>query len=148
VTKDLGSIVLRAETDEGRGELPSEASVNIVTDGPMSGRLEGDPERTLQDARFVIGDYVSCAIFPPGANGEVAAPLPPARGPRERGGRENGYGGGRGGGYRGGAYGRGSSYGRLNDGSGGLPQGEWRRGERLPDGPGGRGFGRPRDRGW
>lgn len=118
--------------------LPGEASAGIVPSGPMSGRLEGEPERSLQDARFVIGDYVSCAVLPPGADG---GPPPLLRGSGGGGRglppRENGFGRGRGGG-------RGSSFGRLNDG--GVPMGEWRRGERLPEGSG-RGFGR-RERGW
>jgi histone deacetylase complex subunit SAP18 len=116
--KDLGSVVIG---DGGPGILPSEEA-----------------------ARFVIGDYVSCAIMPPMENGSVA---PPASGPARggfgagrgdfgRGGgmgpRENGYGGfrGRGGPRGGGGFGQGF-----------VPAGEWRRGERLPEGPTGRGRG-------
>jgi histone deacetylase complex subunit SAP18 len=114
--------------------------------GPV-GALEGDAEKTLQDARFVIGDYVSCAILPPLANGEVAAP--PTRNPRPEFGnrappppRENGFGGFGGGPRRGGRYegGRGSS----------VPSGEWRRGDVPPGGLAG-GYGRGgggRSRGW
>lgn len=148
---------------DGPGILPTEEEANVVTMGPMAGELQGQPDKTLQDARFVIGDYISCAIFPALANGSVAPP--PAAGVvgREgigggramgdfgggRGGsmggpRENGYGGfrGRGGPRSGGGFNGGRS------GDGGLPSGEWRRGERIPDGPGGRGYGRGRGRGY
>ncbi|KAF2462039.1 Sin3 associated polypeptide p18-domain-containing protein [Lineolata rhizophorae] len=139
---------------------------------------------TLASARFVVGDFISCAIFPPLADGSVAPPPPPppppplpppsaaafgAGGRRpppaneyaqpSRPPRENGYGGGGadryggGGGYGrpGGGGGR-RSYdgGRL--GAGGMPHGEWRRGE-MPPGDGGYGsqgggyYGRGRGRG-
>ena len=119
----------------------------MTVGGAVGGRLEGEPERMLKDAMFVIGDFVSCAIYSPGTH-EVSAGQGGFRGR----GRENGFGdrgyrgrGGGGGGYRS----ERSGYGRLNDGSGGLPPGEWRRGERVPDGPGGgRGYGRGRGRGW
>ncbi|KAF2766344.1 hypothetical protein EJ03DRAFT_330202 [Teratosphaeria nubilosa] len=112
--------------------------------------LEGDAGKTLADARFVIGDYVSCAIYPPGQDGRippVPAPRPPMRGDpyesraRPPPPRENGNGGyGRaGGGYRGG-YGGGS---RGGNGFSAPPPGDWRRGERPPGrGYGGGGFGR------
>ncbi|KAJ9154774.1 hypothetical protein NKR23_g2146, partial [Pleurostoma richardsiae] len=118
---------------------------------------EQDASRTLGEAKFVAGDYVSCAILPPLADGEVApassartgrgagigeaGPLmggvpPPAR-------RESGPGGGRGAGRGGrGTFG---GFGGGRDASSSMPMGEWRRGERLPDAPsGGRGKGRQR----
>ncbi|PYI23753.1 hypothetical protein BO99DRAFT_439598 [Aspergillus violaceofuscus CBS 115571] len=40
-------------------------------------RMSGaDAEKTLQDFRFVIGDYVDCAIVPPLEDGSVAPPPP------------------------------------------------------------------------
>lgn len=150
---------------DGPGILPTEEEATVVTTGPMAGELHGQPDKTLQDARFVIGDYISCAIFPPLPNGSVAPPPSSGavgrsgvgggggRGMNEygsvRGGqvgpRENGYGGFRG---RGPPRG-GSSFGGGRLGDGGLPSGEWRRGERIPDGPGGRGgYGRGRGRGY
>ncbi|ATZ54209.1 hypothetical protein BCIN_10g02250 [Botrytis cinerea B05.10] len=152
VTKELGSVVIG---EGGPGILPDEEESSIVGEGIMAGSLMGEPEKTLQDARFVIGDYVCCAILPPMADGGVA---PPPSGPSRggfaggrsemggfggRGGmgpRENGFGGGyRGrGGSRGGGFGQGMG----QSGAGGVPMGEWRRGERIPDGPsGGRGRG-------
>lgn len=120
-------------------------------------RLEGDAEKTLQDGRFVIGDYISCAIFPPLPNGSVAGPPPRSavygggRG-ESAGGRggpppANGYGGPPRGGY-GGFGGRRDGPGpRYESGrGGGMPSGEWRRGERVPDAMGG-GYGRGRGRG-
>lgn len=147
MTKDLGSVIIG---EGGPGILPDEEEAAIVRGGQMAGPLGGEPDKTLQDARFVIGDYVSCAVMLPMDNGGVAPPPSgPARGGfggrggMEFGGRgggmgprENGFGGGfRGrGGPRGGAGG--------NFGQGFVPAGEWRRGERVPEGPsGGRGRG-------
>lgn len=130
--KSLGSIVL------GAGAAG-------VIDGDGGEKLgsyrTGDENKSLADAKFVVGDYIDCAIYPPLANGEVAAP---SRGLGGRAGpppRQNGYApqdfgsrrGGRGGGSIGGA---------------GVPPGEWRRGDALP--PGRDGFGRRggRGRGW
>ena len=137
--------------------MPTEEEANVVTNGPMAGELNGEPDKTLQDARFVIGDYISCAIFPPLANGAVAPPPTMSMGGRGGGRgttdfgngrgmgppRENGFGTFRGRGpVRGGGMFNGP---RLGDG--GVPSGEWRRGERIPDGPGGgRGYGRGRGR--
>ncbi|POR39703.1 Histone deacetylase complex subunit SAP18 [Tolypocladium paradoxum] len=128
--KDLGSIVI------GQGGPGAETSEF----GETGGSLRGEQEigRTLGDARFVVGDYVSCAILPTLSDGSVA-PASSARrdagtGMREgrglRGGflgRENGFGhggarGGRGGGWR-------------DDMGGRFPMGEWKRGETLPDPP-------------
>ncbi|KAE8451303.1 hypothetical protein EG329_004468 [Mollisiaceae sp. DMI_Dod_QoI] len=145
--KDLGSIVIG---DGGPGILPDEEEAAIVRGGQMEGPLGGEPEKTLQDARFVIGDYVSVTITPAMENGGVA---PPPSGPSRGGfgaGRGMGDLGGRGGsnprenGYGGGYRGRGGSRGGGNFGQGFVPAGEWRRGERVPDGPAGgrgRGFG-------
>jgi len=135
MTKDLGSIVI------GQGG----PGVEDVLEGP----LEGDSEKTLQDARFVIGDFVCCAILPPLDGGGVAPPIVGGSG-----GGRGGYGftGGRGGGdfgrlQRGDMGGGGGFRGGGRGGRGGfgqqsVPMGEWRRGERLPEGPaGGRGRG-------
>lgn len=167
MSKELGNVIVGG--DGGEGMFPTEDEAVVVTPGGlMAGPLGGDPNKTLQDARFVIGDYISCAVFPPYSNGSVAAAAAPvgSAGSRHGGGglgrdidfragggrggptlglRENGYGGyrGRGGPRTGGGA---SNGGRLGDG--GLPSGEWRRGERIPDGPGGRGYGRGRGRGY
>ena len=124
-----------AADDSPSATLPDAESAQYLTNGSvMAGKLEGEPEKTLQEARFVIGDFVDVCVLPPGADGSVVGP-PPVRGrgavaarEGERGGRENG---GYGGGYRGrGRGGFGGPEGRL--GGGGLPSGEWRRGEKLP----------------
>jgi histone deacetylase complex subunit SAP18 len=127
----------------------------------------------LKDVRFVIGDYIAVAILPPLGNGNVAPMLGPgqssgmgmARGgrsvdvgrdPQVSGGGAGKFGGGRENGF-GGFRGRGRGGWGAGPGAGGprgvaLPSGEWRRGERLPDGPpgaggrGGYGGGRGRDR--
>lgn len=136
LSKDIGSVVVAPRNDNEEdanghrnGGRPSTAGI----------KLEGDDaDKTLQDARFVIGDYVDCAILPPLADGSVAPPLTGrgsvpssalgggmrAFGPP----RENGYGRSRGG--RGGFSDRGNGP--------GVPSGDWRRGERVPDNYGGR----------
>ncbi|KAK2630146.1 hypothetical protein QTJ16_000966 [Diplocarpon rosae] len=143
MSKDLGSVVIG---EGGPGILPDEEEAAIVKGGQMAGALGGEPDKTLQDARFVIGDYVCCAIVSPLDNGSVGPPPSgPARGNfgggrSDFGGRgagmgfrENGFGGG----YRGRGGPRGSG-GNFNQGF--VPSGEWRRGEQVPEGPsGGRG---------
>ncbi|KAH8815710.1 Sin3 associated polypeptide p18-domain-containing protein [Xylogone sp. PMI_703] len=146
MTKDLGSVVIGGD---GPGILPDREEAAIVAGGPMAGELGGEPEKTLQDARFVIGDYISCAVLPPMANGSVAPPLSTSGRSGGRGGndygrsgpyngpRENGPSGYRGRGGPRGGFGQG-----MGMGSDRIPPGEWRRGERVPDGPsGGRGRG-------
>lgn len=132
LSKDMGSVIVGPRDspyrDEKEDETPSAGRGSI--------RLQGnDADKTLQDMRFVIGDFVDCAVLPPLENGDVAPPLVTGRGPvgsvaggGMRAFRENGFG----------RPGRG-----RGDRGGGIPMGDWRRGERLPDG--GRGFGR---RGW
>ena len=71
MTRELGSIVIG---DGGPGILPDDDEAAIVAGGQMAGPLAGEPEKTLQDGRFVIGDYVSCAILPALPNGGVAPP--------------------------------------------------------------------------
>ena len=78
LSKELGSVVVGAG---GPGALPLPDEADIVAGGPMAGEVGGDPEKTLQDARFVIGDYISCAIFPPLPNGSIAPPLAPSARP-------------------------------------------------------------------
>lgn len=135
---------------EGRGRYLSKEVGSVVISAPEHSngddasalRLEGeDTEKTLEDARFVIGDFIDCAVFPPLSDGSVVS-----RGSVSgRGGpRENGYGRVRGGGYglsnRGNFNGYGSRGGDYT-GPGNIPSGEWRRGERLPDAGGFRGGG-------
>ncbi|KAI0408727.1 hypothetical protein F4802DRAFT_617687 [Xylaria palmicola] len=152
--KELGSVVIG---DGGPGLDPEDA-------GAARALGDTDASRTLADARFVVGDYVSCAILPPLPDGSVApassarmgrgagagesrlavgrAPNGPAArdrdrdrdGPFPRHGR-----GGRGGAGRGGGYEHFGARGPRSI----VPSGEWRRGERLPEMPPG---GRPGNR--
>ena len=140
LSKDLGSVVVGPSDSPYRGD---EDADDLAEARPRAGplRLQGsEADKTLQDARFIIGDYIECAILPPLIDGSVAPPLRGGTGPPSMGGgmrafRENGFGRpGRGGPHRDGDRG----------GPPGLPVGEWKRGERLPEG-GGRGGGR---RGW
>ncbi|KAF2827841.1 hypothetical protein CC86DRAFT_200880 [Ophiobolus disseminans] len=152
ISRDVGSVIVGARTKNEDVDMGDGDSVTLAD---ALRQLDGDPDRTLADAKFVIGDYVACAILPPLPDGGVpAAPPPvsaplrgPPTGPYGGGrGRENGFGGrgdssfgrGPGGGGRGG--------GRYDDRrlSGGVPSGEWRRGEAPPDREPGYGRGRGR----
>ena len=138
---------------EGPGIMVAPAEEEGVVAGVMAAGLGGEPDKTLQEARFVIGDFISCAVFAPLPDGAVAPGVVAGSSGRGRGmgefrgggPRENGFGGFRGKGVvRGGGQFNGP---RVGDG--GLPSGEWRRGERIPDGPsGGRGYARGRGRGY
>lgn len=90
-----------------------------------NGHATGESQKTLADARYVIGDYVSCVIVPPLADGTVP-PLPPSArdGPHRR-----GYANGRGGGYGGGPS---RDVDRVLGRSSMVPSGEWARGQELP----------------
>ncbi|KAI9668582.1 MAG: hypothetical protein M1831_001021 [Alyxoria varia] len=169
-TKELGSIVIGGVTGEANGTKQEDVKMEDADGNNEGGEpngntaseaadalkdLEGDIHKTLQDARFIIGDYIACAVLPPSANGAVA---PPPSGPAA--GRVGGFGSGprRGGlppeGPAGDGYRRGGDrLGGLPPGdprsSGGMPAGEWRRGEALPTRRGGFGGGpRGRGRGW
>lgn len=91
VSKEIGGVIVSANDDDGsedadnggegiRGIKPTEEESQILgSEGIMTGALGGSPEKTLQDARFVVGDYISCCILPPLPDGSVApAPPPPA----------------------------------------------------------------------
>lgn len=116
LVKDLGSVVIG-------GTLDSEGVGN-------EGGGVSEEGKTLGDAKFVIGDYVSCVVLPPLEDGSVA-PVSLAR--REKHvGRENG----RLGGERGGVGGApGSGFGGSAAFPAAFPAGEWKRGERVPHAP-------------
>ena len=160
MSKELGNVVLGDDNSDNGVLFPEGEEKEIVSGGVMAGGLKGEPERTLGEMRFVVGDFVDCAVFEPLGDGSVAPPPSLAMGGRSRGEyggaprgggyggrgpRENGYGRGRGGGgMRGGYAGGPREVGRLGEG---VPSGEWRRGERIPDGRGYGGYGRGRGRG-
>ncbi|PHH76345.1 hypothetical protein CDD80_1586 [Ophiocordyceps camponoti-rufipedis] len=124
--KDLGSIVI------GQGGPGAETSESGVSGGAP--RADHEIGKTLNDARFVVGDFISCAILPPLPDGSVA-PASNARRDSGRGhvGRENGMG-----------IGRGVWAGRREGAGRRVPSGEWRRGETLPEPPPVRARGRGR----
>lgn len=124
--KDLGSIVI------GAGGL----GANLTEADEAAARRES--AKTLRDAKFVVGDYISCAVLPPLADGSVAPVSAAKREPissmrDSRGGHRGDYSSRDGGFGRGG--GRGGRQGWRDGGAERIPTGEWRRGERLPDGP-------------
>ncbi|OCL03465.1 hypothetical protein AOQ84DRAFT_227318, partial [Glonium stellatum] len=91
LSKELGSVVVGAGSasledtgeengDEAAGNGNGNASGGAGGAGGVKAlleSLEGDADKTLASARFVIGDYISCAVFPPLPDGGVAAPPPP-----------------------------------------------------------------------
>ncbi|KKP03043.1 hypothetical protein THAR02_04869 [Trichoderma harzianum] len=136
--KELGSIVI-GEGYPG-AENPDEADPDVTM------RDDNGKDKTLADWRFVVGDYISCAVLPPLSDGSVAPPSNAKRGSISNG-RDS-----RGSNFRGGFPGRDSNFSR-NHGrqsrapswrDNRFPSGDWRRGEQLPDGPPGGSRGRGR----
>ncbi|KAJ5530314.1 hypothetical protein N7527_003707 [Penicillium freii] len=133
LSRDLGSAIvgprdsaLRAEEEEDKEARPRP--------GPL--RFQGsEADRPLQDARFIVGDYIECAILAPLEDGSVAPALNGASGPI-MGPRGGGGGGMRA--FRDNGYPRGPGRGGPRGGGGGgpphMPRGDWHRGERLPEG--------------
>ncbi|EEH39530.1 hypothetical protein PAAG_08799 [Paracoccidioides lutzii Pb01] len=140
LSRDMGSVIVGPSDDAENRETDRRAN------GPL--KLQGDEaDKCLQDFRFVIGDYVDCAILPPLSDGSIAPAIVNrgvvgisaigggmrAFGNGQSTSRENGFSRSR----TGGSMGRGGGFPHM--GPAGVPAGEWRRGERVPDG-GGRGF--------
>ncbi|KAI1435751.1 hypothetical protein GGR50DRAFT_283282 [Xylaria sp. CBS 124048] len=142
--KEIGSVVIG---DGGPGLDLDDPTANKTLD-------DTDPTKTLSDVRYVVGDYISCAILPPLPDGTVA-PASSARMGRGMGVGESKIAVGRApevpprdrdglGLFSRHARGRGSmGRGGLDHFNtreprgpgGGVPSGEWRRGEKLPDMP-------------
>lgn len=121
LSKPLGSVVIGGEElEKNVNEDADHEMQNVATSETKTLRMSGDAERKLADARFVIGDYISCAILPCLPDGSVA-PLPR----EERAGPMSG----RLGPPRGGFGGRDTYRGRGAH----VPAGDWRRGERIPE---------------
>lgn len=151
ISRDIGSVIVGAPSRHDDVDMEGSDGGSVAE---ALRQLDGDPDRSLADVKFLIGDYIACAILPPLPDGGVPAAPPPLSGPG-RGpppgsyggrGRENGFGGR---GDWGGGYGRGGrGGGRFDDrrmSGGGVPSGEWRRGEAPPERESG--FGRGRGRG-
>ncbi|KAF2222539.1 Sin3 associated polypeptide p18-domain-containing protein [Elsinoe ampelina] len=135
MSKELGSVVIGEDVRSAHdGNIDADGLPDDGGDNEALGlgRLTGDANKTLADARFVIGDYVSCAIITPRQDGSIGS-LPAG----DRGGPRRAYDIGMNGHSRGGGFGRGRgnfgdrAYGPASN----IPAGEWRRGERLPEGP-------------
>ncbi|KAH6687388.1 Sin3 associated polypeptide p18 [Plectosphaerella plurivora] len=129
MSRDMGSVVI----GEGAGgsHLAEDDDVEMGDRSPPPPFEEpSDGDITLEQNRYVIGDYVSCAILPPLPDGSV---VPEQSAWRDRPGPGPSRGGGGPGGFRGDvSFGRGNTRGRRG-GFGDVPSGDWRRGERLPD---------------
>ncbi|ORY16414.1 Sin3 associated polypeptide p18 [Clohesyomyces aquaticus] len=65
--RELGSVVIGAMDDDS----------DTATSAEMLKNMDGEPNKTLGDGRFVIGDFISCAVLPPAADGSVQ-PAPAA----------------------------------------------------------------------
>ncbi|KAK0711268.1 Sin3 associated polypeptide p18-domain-containing protein [Lasiosphaeris hirsuta] len=167
LAKDIGSFVIGAGGPGVTASTNADDDDNNRTDTDTADADAAadvnDSTKTLSDARFVVGDYISCTILPPDSHTGDVAPRPgPRTGGRGAGARA---GDGRstigvvppphrdpgfwGGGprrssldhssarYSGGDHYHGSA-GRDRGGDArgfdrvGLPEGEWRRGERVP----------------
>ncbi|KAI1479013.1 hypothetical protein K445DRAFT_315676 [Daldinia sp. EC12] len=135
--KDLGSVIVG---NGGKGLDPNDPEAEKT--------IESEGDKTLKDAKFVVGDFISCAILPPLPDGSVA-PVSSARVGRGTGAAEPRSAIGR---TPSGSFGRRQqengndrdrpgrirNSGRGYDGPGNrgsIPMGEWRRGERLPEPP-------------
>lgn len=140
ISRDIGSVIVGARSGDDDDMDADVADATSVAEALK--QLDGDPDKTLADVKFLVGDYIACAILPPLSDGSVPAVPPPLSGPG-RGphpgsfggrGRENGF-GGRGdyGGYGRGGRGGGGRFDDRRLSSGGVPSGEWRRGEAPPE---------------
>ncbi|TDZ68294.1 Histone deacetylase complex subunit SAP18 [Colletotrichum trifolii] len=154
MVKDLGSVVLGGDIAAAKIEAASKGADDDGADVDMEGAgaeslvadLHPAKDKALSDFGFVVGDYVCCAVLPPLSDGSVAPALT-ARNDRSGPGpashnqrRDAGFGG---------RLGRDRDRDRDRDRrqpdfEGGFPEGEWRRGERLPEGPSERARGRGR----
>ena len=147
-SQDLGSIVLGSEG--GSSDDNGASTGGRAFDTSKAG------SKTLADAKFIVGDFISVAIQPTGEGatgisptsgrfprglsaGDATSPmgvLPPPRRDNFLSGRDNARGRGRGGPIRGPGGGRNDRRFFDKDRSWeGVPHGEWKRGERLPEPP-------------
>lgn len=130
--KELGSVVIGAG-----GPGVEEAGDKMTTNN-------GKGKKTLADIKFVVGDYISCAVFPPLEDGSIVSPTA-AKGDSVSGPRPPA-----GVGYQGGfppresGAGRGASRRKDRASEVPFPIGEWRRGEKVPNNHRWRGQGRVR----
>ncbi|KAH7109856.1 Sin3 associated polypeptide p18-domain-containing protein [Dendryphion nanum] len=144
ISRELGNIIVGAVGYNAEDkDVEMQEDEDEVTNVKLAlKQLDGELNKALRDAKFVTGDYVTAAVFPPHSDGTVPdAPPPPrpmGRGPPPRdgyggrGGRENGFGGRGEFGY--GGRGRGGHRFEERRGSGGgVPSGEWRRGDVPPE---------------
>ncbi|GKT88446.1 sin3-associated polypeptide sap18 [Colletotrichum tofieldiae] len=145
MVKDLGSVVLGDGTVgavlAADGAEGGEGDIHMADTAATLPDTDTSKDKTLGEAKFVVGDYISCAILPPLPDGSVAPALT-ARNDRAAGplSARGGLGGLASQGPRrdaafGGRQGRDRDRRRSGFGDSGFPEGEWRRGERLPEDP-------------
>ncbi|KAJ4292024.1 mtDNA inheritance, partitioning of the mitochondrial organelle [Kalmusia sp. IMI 367209] len=58
LSRDLGSVVIGAQTGSERDEAEEEGPRTVEVSEALK-QLDGEPDRTLGDAKFVIGDYTA-----------------------------------------------------------------------------------------
>ncbi|EER37912.1 Sin3-associated polypeptide Sap18 [Histoplasma capsulatum var. duboisii H88] len=139
LSRDMGSVIV------GQSPVAERREKTLPVNGAL--KLQGEEaDKCLQDFRFVIGDYVDCAVLPPLADGSTAPAIMNrgVTGSSAIGGGMRAFGNGPSS-LRETAFGKSRAGGSLSSGGfpptgpSGVPPGEWRRGERIPE-VGGRGF--------
>lgn len=124
-----GFRLIFADTRYGAARYTSKDLGAVVPNGDAA--LDNVGKKTLSEVAFVVGDWIDVAVYPEGHGGVGAT-----GGGRSGGsGGSSGFGGGRGG-VLGGPRENGFGGFRVRGGARGgvgVPQGEWRRGERVED---------------
>ncbi|KAI5801118.1 Sin3 associated polypeptide p18-domain-containing protein [Geopyxis carbonaria] len=116
-----GFRLIFADTRYGNVRYTSKDLGAVVPAGDAS--LDIVAKKTLSEVQFVVGDWIDVAVYPEGHGGVSSARgFGGGRGGVLGGPRENGFGGFK---VRGGA--------RAAFVGGGVPSGEWRRGEKVED---------------
>ncbi|KAJ5523682.1 Sin3 associated polypeptide p18 [Penicillium frequentans] len=128
ISKELGSVVVAPKESSYRADEDADHQGEAqLRPGPL--RFQGgEADKCLQDARFIIGDYIECAVLPPREDGSIAPPIragsgPPPMGHGMRAFGQNGSG----------RPGRGGPRGDRG-GPSHVPMGDWRRGGETPRG--------------
>lgn len=130
-----GFRLIFADTRYGAARYTSKDLGAVVPSGDAA--LDNVGKKSLSEVTFVVGDWIDVAVYPEG-HGGVGAPGGGGSGGGGGGGagRGGGFGGGRGG-VLGGPRENGFGGFRVRGGARGqgvgVPQGEWRRGERVED---------------
>lgn len=127
-----GFRLIYADTRYGNARYTSKDLGAVVPSGDVT--LDQVAKKTLNEVSFVVGDWIDVAVYPEGHGGVSTGragfvgrgPATAAAAAAAQAQRENGFGAGSGFKVRGAARGG-------FDNRGGVPAGEWRRGEKVED---------------